>query len=301
MGIHNRLYICRLDPSLILRTALCFTFYVIAGFLCCVSLVWAHYRMNERARNEPLQDLLLDNIDTLTWGFQAADYLIKFYSYSLILICVVHRDRLYIMSRFFFIMGVLFIYRGAMIPVTNLPVPNYTKNCSEVMGKPSWENILVGAGEVAKTMGMDIKYCGDYMYSGHTLTLLVLSQFIYLYLPVLIKATQFYYLVFRILNFCVVHAAILCILLSKEHYTIDVLVAYFFSSRTIHAYHNKLLLLENQVNSSLNFDACETNPWFMRILLWIEAKNKKTSYHDNKFQWPILFREPAQCKRNSQL
>jgi hypothetical protein len=243
-------------------------------------------------------------------------------------------------------MGVLFLYRAILIPVTNLPVPNLTKNCSQVLIEnyteieslgltseiiPSFWQLLNGAIEVGKTMGMDIRYCGDYMYSGHTLCLVCLSNFIYLYLPGIIgtKANSGFYKFFRVLSWFLVHAALVLILLAKEHYTIDVLVAYFFSSATIKVYHSEVITRshENRANSSsstvkrakssplsvttnssqisknsenpeqqINFLMCETKPWFlfMIILNWIEKV--PCSKSRNKFEFPILFSQKQVTK-----
>ena len=299
--------------------------------------------MNNLARTTPLDDIILNNTETVPWGFLAADGLIKFYSYFLMVITCLHRDRLMIISRFFFIMGVLFLYRAILMPVTNLPVPNLTKNCSQVLIEnyteienagstseiiPGFWLLLNGAIEVGKTMGMDIRYCGDYMYSGHTLCLICLSQFIYLYLPGImgVIANSGIYKFFRVLSWILVHAALVLILLAKEHYTIDVLVAYFFSSATIYVYHNEVLRKshENRVVTSsstktslstnfsqitkksekqqekqeqrINFAMCETKPWFlfMIILNWIE--NVPCSKNREKFEFPILFSQKQVAK-----
>lgn len=95
-------------------------------------------------------------------------------------------------------------------------------------------------------------FCGDYIYSGHTLVLVMT----YLVVKECKKKTQhFYVLKKKSSNKCflldsprrywhlhwivwlVSSTGIFCILISRGHYTIDVLIAYYITTRVFWLYH----------------------------------------------------------------
>ncbi|XP_019644566.1 PREDICTED: phosphatidylcholine:ceramide cholinephosphotransferase 1-like [Branchiostoma belcheri] len=72
--------------------------------------------------------------------------------------------------------------------------------------------------------------CGDYLFSGHTVILTILYLFIREYSP----------RGWFILHWCtwlVSCIGIFCILLAHDHYTIDVVVAYYITTRLFWIYH----------------------------------------------------------------
>lgn len=81
------------------------------------------------------------------------------------------------MRRVFFIMSVLYFLRSICMYVTVLPVSSTTYYCSP---KSNSTNVLIIAKRAFQLMsgfGLSINgkhtYCGDYIYSGHTVMLVL--------------------------------------------------------------------------------------------------------------------------------
>lgn len=99
-------------------------------------------------------------------------------------------------------------------------------------------------------MGLSVygknNYCGDFMYSGHTsmLTLCYLMINEYL-LSDRLRAS--YLKLLNLFIFFLSCAGVVCLIVSRDHYSIDILVAYYATTRVFWIYHtmaqNKSLLV----------------------------------------------------------
>lgn len=83
-------------------------------------------------------------------------------------------------------------------------------------------------------MGLSINgqhvFCGDYIYSGHTVILTVTSLVIQEYTP-----QKWYPL--HILSWIVTLIGVVLVMVAHGHYTIDVLIAYYITTRLWWIYH----------------------------------------------------------------
>lgn len=122
--------------------------------------------------------------------------------------------------------------------------------------------------------------CGDYLYSGHTVMLTLTYLFIKEYSPKRLWWYQW---------FCWTLSAvgIFCILLAHDHYTVDVVVAYFITTRLFWWYHT----MANQ--QSLK-ETSQSNPfsrvWWYRLFQYFEENVNGTvpRSYQLPFSWRVL-------------
>lgn len=236
-----------------------FGYAALCTFICSLLLILTHRRLDERARTEPLQDIISEFI-TPTPGpyeewFKLCEMATGVYVVMLLSITAYRTDRAKLIARFFFTFGTLFLYRGFLMYMTLLPRPSKSLKCEYVIED---SQIIPDTITFWLSMGLSAngehKYCGDYMYSGHTATILCLHLYILEYLPTVSTPgvfrsfflTRFPWLIrfnhwkllFKIPMTIFSTFAILSILITHNHYTIDVVIAYFFVTREFMIYHS---------------------------------------------------------------
>ncbi len=112
--------------------------------------------------------------------------------------------------------------------------------------------------------------CGDLIISGHTICLVVSYLAVKQYSPRRVAP----FLSF-LMGMCVA-VGMVCILLARRHYCVDVLLAYFLSTRVFWMYH----ALVADPNSALN------QVWWHPILKYFETDAPAPSLWHNRFQCP---------------
>ena len=96
------------------------------------------------------------------------------------------------LRRIFLLVGIHYYYRAVTMYVTVLPKPNDDYTCAPKAGHVTFMVIFQRVLKLLSGMGLSINgkhvYCGDYIYSGHTMTLIMTylvikeCKFVYLYL-----------------------------------------------------------------------------------------------------------------------
>ncbi|CAF4398797.1 unnamed protein product [Rotaria socialis] len=120
-----------------------------------------------------------------------------------------------------------------LIPQTAIQVPGHHLDCTPRAYGTSRE-ILFRCVEIFLFQGLSIqgvRSCGDYMFSGHTVMLTLLNHCITEY------TTSDFYVIHLLSWFCNIFGMIL-ILAAHEHYSIDVFIAFFLTSRLFLYYHS---------------------------------------------------------------
>ncbi|CAK1544784.1 unnamed protein product [Leptosia nina] len=168
-------------PKEIGKTIISFFFLFICVCINMMSLSLVHERLPDRNTTAPLNDIVLDNITARDWGLSVSEYLIMISTTVAMLVVILHKHRFIVSRRLFFIIGLLYLYRSLTMFVTVLPVSSTTYYCSPKSNNTTPLLIIKRMFYLISGFGLSINgkhtYCGDFIYSGHTM-ILVLSYLI---------------------------------------------------------------------------------------------------------------------------
>ncbi|XP_035608453.1 phosphatidylcholine:ceramide cholinephosphotransferase 1-like [Oncorhynchus keta] len=253
--------------------------YAMVCFVCTTIIISVvHERVPPKEATPPLPDKFFDFFDRVDWAFSICEIngmiLVGLWLLQLTLL----KYRSIVGRRFFFIVGTLYLYRCITMYITTLPVPGMHFKCSpKLFG--DWESQMRRVMKMIAGGGLTITgshhMCGDYLYSGHTVMLTLSYLFIKEYSP---KRFWWYHLICWLL--CAV--GLFCILLAHDHYSIDVVVAYFITTRLFWWYHtmaNQQVLKES---SQSNFFS---RVWWYRIFQYLEQN--VTGIVPRNYQMPL--------------
>ncbi|GAA34479.2 sphingomyelin synthase-related protein 1 [Clonorchis sinensis] len=238
------------SPQLFKLALSAFYVFLVAGLTSFV-MVAAHERLPDISKYPPLPDLFLDNLPYIRWAFKAAECV------GVVLMCIwftiliFHRYRFILLRRFFALLGTVFLLRSITMIITSLSVPglHLTEQCTPNVFENSTAR-LKRVMEIWLGMGMSIRgihTCGDYMFSGHTTVLTLLNFFITEYSPRRFNMLHTFSWVLNLFG-------VFFILASHEHYSIDVFVAIYVSSRLFLYYHclaNSRILHQEDKNRAM--------------------------------------------------
>lgn len=239
-------------PAEVWKTALAFGFMVCGMSLTAFSLIFVHERVPE---SPPLPDVLLSRVTHVPWALDVCEYLLLVTLAATYITAFLHRHRWIILRRIFFTVGMLFAYRAVTIFVTALPNPNPTYYCEPKLNQSlSITVVLSRLLRLAKGGGFSINgnhvYCGDYIFSGHTsiLTLgyLVIKEYTSRRLSIL-----------HWTSWVVSLTGVVFLVLSHGHYTIDIILGYWVTTRLWWMYH-----------TAANFPGQRTHGYFRGAIWW---------------------------------
>jgi len=183
-----------------------------------------------------------------------------------------------IAKRCFFILSILYIYRGISFFITVLPISSSTYYCSPRSNSTSATEIVNRAFSIYSGMGLSLShpmvYCGDSIFSGHATTLVFSYLVLKEYTPNKLKFFQ----ILAMLNAIV---GILFLLISHSHYTIDVIIAYYLTTRLFWIYH-QLCLSSNPTNKTHL-----AKEWWMFLFNYFETYSNRTISNEFKLPWPF--------------
>lgn len=263
-------------------------------------LQFTHDRMNERAMKEPLRDIAFDlSKKRMAWAFEFTEYVTVGYAVLFFVLVFFHPAKFIMLRRFGFIIGTLYLYRSVLMWSTNLPIPGTHLDCASKSSDLGEK--LARAGKLYLGGGLSMSgshmFCGDYMYSGHTVVIMTMYLFLRYYTP---QSTLTSRILHKILA-VIAALALLGILLGHDHYTIDVILAYYVTTRLFYAYHSmvnaklsvfglngseksrKLKKREESGSGCFKISVPDNMPynffskvWWWRLFLWLEAGEQGT-------------------------
>lgn len=224
-------------------------------------MVVVHERVPDMKRYPPLPDIFLDNVPTIPWAFHMCELTGTLLFSIWLCVLITHKHRMVLLRRFFALAGTVFLLRCVTMLITSLSVPGTHLECTPTVNKYEASERLIDmvalrinkAYTIWSGLGMTIqgvRTCGDYMFSGHTVALTLLNFFITEYTP---RNLYFLHTLTWLLNMF----GIFFILAGHEHYSIDVFVAFYITSRLFLYYHT----LANN-HALMSHDSNRTRIWF---------------------------------------
>lgn len=245
------------------KTTISLGYAFLVTWITAIVMVVVHERVPDMKRYPPLPDIFLDNVPHIPWAFHMCEITgtLLFTIWACVL--VVHKHRVVLLRRFFALAGTVFLLRCVTMLITSLSVPGTHLQCNPNDFKVDDTNLtamesiflrISRAYTIWSGLGMSIRgvrTCGDYMFSGHTVALTTLNFFITEYTP---RHLYFLHTMTWLLNMF----GIFFILAAHEHYSIDVFVAFYITSRLFLYYHT---LANNQV-ALMSHDSNRTRIWF---------------------------------------
>lgn len=254
------------------KVLLAFIILVFSFFLSTISLILTHNRLPED--KEPLPDIFLDNVQPFDFLLYITEIQIIVIVNIVIITIFFHKKRLIVAKRCFLMLSILYCYRAITMTITVLPISSKTYYCSPTKST-SLLDTLEKAFFVFFGLGLSINgqqmYCGDSIFSGHS-TILVFSYLVLdEYLP---KKFQFLKKL-ALLNALV---GMVFLLISHSHYSIDVLLAYFITTRTFWTYHQSInLLMNNNLSGS--------KEWWFGIFKYFEKNTARNFSNEFEIPW----------------
>jgi len=241
-------------------------------WLTSYTMVVVHDRVPDVEKYPPLPDLVLDNVPYIPWAFQAVETIGISMMSCLIITLVFHKHRTIIWRRCCALTGTVFLLRCVTMLITSLSVPGAHLKCDPSQYPETWMRLhrafVIWSGFGMTLQG--VRTCGDYMFSGHTTVITMLNMFITEYTP-----SRWYPL--HTATWVANLFGIFFILAAHEHYSIDVFVAFYISSRLFLYYHS----LAN--TSPIQKDR-RTRIWFPLFSYFEENVDGDIP---NEYEWPF--------------
>ncbi|CAB3235610.1 unnamed protein product [Arctia plantaginis] len=267
-------------PKEIWKTILSFFFLFICVCINMMSLSLVHERLPDRNTTPPLNDIVLDNVEAQDWGLAVSEYMIMISTTVAMIVVVFHKHRFIVARRLFIIIGLLYLYRSVTMFVTVLPVSSKTYYCSPKSNTTSPLLVLKRTFYLISGFGLSINgkhtYCGDFIYSGHTMVLVLSYLIVAEYSPKKLWP----------MHWALWGSALLgvsFVLLSHGHYTVDVVIAYYVTTRLFWTYHS-LLVTPHRAGNGYNHYMIQREWWYW-LFTYLERNVRGPV--PRRYDWPL--------------
>ncbi|CAP26245.2 Protein CBR-SMS-1 [Caenorhabditis briggsae] len=269
-------------------TLVAFLMLVVAAAGNTITLSWIHERYPLTA---PLPDIVFELTTKIPWGLRLCENLMIGSFASLLVLILFHRHRWIVLRRLCFIGSILYGMRCITMMVTPVPKADEDFQCSPRLGENATFSLIVMRG-IWSMFGLGLNLfdnqkvvlCGDYIYSGHTLVLVVSALFIGEYSP-----RRFYIL--HWLSWLVCAVGVVFLVLSHGHYTIDVILSYFACTRVFWAYHTQAA----HPSIRLSVQNHQAKEFWFPMLRWFEGDIRRPV--PRRFDCPISYSQVCNAFR----
>ncbi|XP_017035247.1 ceramide phosphoethanolamine synthase-like [Drosophila kikkawai] len=262
-----------------LKTAISLCYSILVSWITSFVMVIVHERVPDMQRYPPLPDIFLDNVPHIPWAFCLSEITGSLLFTLWLIVLIFHKYRLVLLRRFSALAGTVFLLRCITTLITSLSVPGTHLQCNQsdfAIDDPNVDMVgamvirLTRAYRIWRGLGLSIQgvsTCGDYMFSGHTVALTLLNFSITEYTP---RSLYILHAFTWLLNLF----GIFLILAAHEHYSIDVFVAFYITSRLFCYYHT----LANN-GTCRRSDSKRMNTWFP-LFSYLESGGNGQIPHD---------------------
>lgn len=255
------------------KTTLCFVLMSTMLMLNLISTAIIHDRTpNEKIRHPPLRDIGFDASSSVNEG---DTYVLLTISEIILVISTgivfgfitLHKHKSIVFRRMFFLIFLLFSARFLTMNATMLPISsNMLYHCESKHNPASvgvvtsrFLELLYGWGLSSTT---ELKYCGNYIFSGHTVLLVLNYLMTDEYCPSLL---------INVVMKTITLASVLLLLVSRFDYTVSVIIAYYITTRVFWLYHT---LACNPSLKKLNATNQICKEWWYPIFQYLEGNVK---------------------------
>ncbi|KAL1516852.1 hypothetical protein ABEB36_000697 [Hypothenemus hampei] len=275
------------------KTALAFIIMCFNFVLTLISLSLVHEKVPDRKTYKPLPDVILDNLPAYDWALNVSEYIIIFCMNTCMIAMIFHKHRFIVFRRIFLIMSLLYMYRAITMYVTVLPLSSMTYVCSPKSDYISPQLIIKRVLHLMSGFGLSVNgkhtYCGDFIYSGHTVILVFSYLIISEYTPKQIYLVRFVHWVY----FLLAMIGVIMLQLSHGHYTVDVIIAYYVTTRIFYIYHT---LANNSNLKQFSSNNLLSRLWSFSLFLYFEGNVGGPL--PKQFDWPLPWPRRWQSKGN---
>lgn len=265
------------------KTATCFLALFISFLLNQMVICVAH----DVVSRDALPDLVFAIVPEQEWALILGDTLCSVAGFvALGFIIIFHRYRIIILRRLVFTITVLYTMRAICLAVTHIPT-SYDNNYSKCI-KPDHNatalSVLRQCMLHVYKMGLQIRengklLCGDLLFSGHTIFVSTTTFYLNHYTPHSVWPLRWF-----LILMCI--GGMICLSLSRTHYSVDVLIAYWLSSFLFSIYHS-FVLLPHRVR-------IRTRAYRRLLLFWTMYElevNVPSGRIPNDLEWPFPWPE----------
>ncbi|XP_050679826.1 phosphatidylcholine:ceramide cholinephosphotransferase 2-like isoform X1 [Leptidea sinapis] len=267
-------------PKEIWKTIVSFFFLFLCVCINMMSLSLVHERLPDRNTTAPLNDIVLDNVTARDWGLAVSEYLIMISTTVAMLVVVFHKHRFIVARRLFFIIGLLYLYRSVTMFVTVLPVSSTTYYCSPKSNGTTPLLIIRRMFYLISGFGLSINgkhtYCGDFIYSGHTMILVLSYLIVAEYSPKKLWPMHWAMWGSALLG-------VTFVLVAHGHYTVDVVIAYYITTRLFWTFHS-LLVTPHRSGNGYNHYMIQREWWYW-LFTYLERNVRGPV--PRRYDWPL--------------
>ncbi|CAD6188303.1 unnamed protein product [Caenorhabditis auriculariae] len=238
----------------------------------------------------PLPDIMFALMPEQKWASVGGDMcvVVNLVCFGLLLFFHVHRT--VILRRILFTTACLYGMRSVTLTATQLPSA-YTNNSQKCRPQVDSQASVFFSRWLEQSIRLGFQeknymLCGDLLFSGHTLVMVNCALFVAYYLPRRIRFLQW-------ATNIPAAFGMLCMTISRTHYTIDVIIAYWLTNfvfRIYHAYCEVDIYMERRKSILHSW-------WPCKVIDWLE-ENIVPGRIENVFSMPFVRRlDPSMLQK----